>query len=41
MKNCRPSKVMTAHEAVSRYVHDGDSVITGNYTEGLPFSFAV
>lgn len=32
------SKVMTTTEAVSRFVHDGDSVITGNYTEALPFS---
>ena len=38
MKNCRPSKVMTTKEAISRFVHNGDSVITGNYTEGLPFS---
>ncbi len=34
----RTSKVMTTREAVSRFVHDGDSVITGNYTEGLPMS---
>jgi glutaconate CoA-transferase subunit A len=32
------SKVMTTKEAISRFVHDGDSVITGNYTEGLPMS---
>src|SRR5450759_2784845 len=32
------SKVMTTKEAISRFVHDGDSVITGNYTEGMPFS---
>ena len=38
MQNCRSSKVMTTKEAISRFVHDGDSVITGNYTEGLPFS---
>jgi len=32
------SKVMTTHEAVSRFVKDGDSVVTGNYTEALPMS---
>jgi glutaconate CoA-transferase subunit A len=32
------SKVMTTKEAISRFVHDGDSVITGNYTEALPLS---
>ena len=32
------SKVMTTKEAVSRFVQDGDSVITGNYTEALPMS---
>jgi glutaconate CoA-transferase subunit A len=32
------SKVMTAKEAVSRFVHDGNSVITGNYTESLPLN---
>jgi len=32
------SKVMTTQEAVSRFVRDGDSVITGNYTESLPMS---
>ena len=32
------SKIMTTREAVSRFVRDGDSVITGNYTEGLPYS---
>ncbi len=32
------SKAMTTKEAISRFVHDGDSVITGNYTEALPFS---
>ncbi len=38
MKEKSASKVMTTREAVSRFVHDGDSVITGNYTEGLPYS---
>jgi glutaconate CoA-transferase subunit A len=28
------SKVMTAREAVSRYVHDGDHLVIGNYTVG-------
>jgi len=32
------SKVMTTKEAVSRFVHDGDSLVMGNYTEGIPFS---
>ena len=32
------SKVMTTKEAVGRFVRDGDSVITGNYTEALPMS---
>jgi glutaconate CoA-transferase subunit A len=32
------TKVMTTKEAISRYVHDGDTVAVGNYTEGLPFS---
>jgi len=38
MSQGRSSKVMTTKEAVSRFVHDGDSVITGNYTESLPYS---
>ncbi|MEE9911633.1 MAG: hypothetical protein K4571_07900 [Deltaproteobacteria bacterium] len=38
MMNFRSSKVMTTQEAVSRFVHDGDSVISGNYTEGQPYS---
>ncbi len=38
MANTGASKVMTTAEAISRFVHDGDSVICGNYTEGLPFS---
>ncbi len=29
---------MTTREAISRFVRDGDSVITGNYTESLPLS---
>lgn len=32
------SKVMTTKEAISHFVRDGASVITGNYTEGLPMS---
>ena len=32
------NKVMTTKEAVSRFVHDGDSLVMGNYTEGLPFN---
>jgi glutaconate CoA-transferase, subunit A len=32
------SKVMTAKEAVSRFVRDGDSLVMGNYTEGMPFN---
>jgi glutaconate CoA-transferase subunit A len=32
------TKVMTTKEAISRYVHDGDTVAVGNYTEGLPLS---
>jgi glutaconate CoA-transferase, subunit A len=32
------SKVMTTREAISRFVHDGDTVITGNYTEALPYN---
>lgn len=32
------SKVMTTREAISRFVKDGDSVITGNYNESMPTS---
>ena len=32
------SKVMTTNEAITRFVHDGDSVITGNFGDGLPVS---
>ena len=32
------SKEMTTQEAISRFVHDGQTVICGNYTEGLPLS---
>ena len=28
------SKVMTASEAISRFVHDGDQLVIGNYTVG-------
>jgi len=38
MNDFGSSKVMTAKEAVSRFVHDGNTVITGNYTESLPLS---
>jgi len=38
MQETGSSKVMTTKEAISRYVHDGDSVIVGNYTEGMPYS---
>jgi glutaconate CoA-transferase subunit A len=38
MQEKSSSKVMTTREAVSRFVKDGDSIITGNYTEGLPYS---
>lgn len=34
----RESKVMTTAEAISRFVKDGDSVITGNYNEAMPIS---
>ena len=32
------SKIMSTKEAVSRFVKDGDSVITGNYNEAMPMS---
>lgn len=32
------SKVMSTREAISRFVHDGDTVVCGNYTEGLPLN---
>lgn len=32
------TKVMTAKEAISRFVRDGNSLVIGNYTEGLPFA---
>lgn len=38
MSTSGSSKVMTTKEAIGRFVHDGDSVITGNYTEGMPMS---
>lgn len=38
MHQVQSSKVMTTKEAIGRFVHDGDSVITGNYTEALPYS---
>lgn len=38
MSESNPSKVMTTKEAVEQFVHDGNSIITGNYTEGLPMA---
>lgn len=32
------NKVMTARDAIARFLHDGDSLIVGNYTEGIPYS---
>ncbi|MBT4263717.1 MAG: hypothetical protein HOK67_21785 [Deltaproteobacteria bacterium] len=32
------SKVMTTEEAISRFVKDGQSLVTDNYTEGLPLA---
>ena len=32
------TKVMTTKEAISRFVHDGDSLIMGNYTEAIPYN---
>lgn len=32
------SKVMTASEAVSKFVHDGDHVTVGNFLHGIPFA---
>ena len=32
------SKVMTAKEAITRFIHDGDALVVGNYTEGLPYN---
>lgn len=34
----KKNKVMTTKEAVSRFVHDGDCLVMGNYTEAIPFS---
>jgi len=34
----RSSKVMTTKEAISRFLQDGQSLVVGNYTEGIPFS---
>ncbi len=34
----KASKVMTTQEAIKQFVHDGDTIITGNYNEALPFS---
>ncbi|MBU1195711.1 MAG: hypothetical protein KKE62_08400 [Proteobacteria bacterium] len=38
MTQSNSTKVMTTKEAVKRFVHDGDTIITGNYTEALPLS---
>lgn len=38
METQSSSKIMTTKEAISRFVQDGDVVITGNYTESLPLS---
>ncbi|MBW1708651.1 MAG: CoA transferase subunit A [Deltaproteobacteria bacterium] len=32
------NKVMTLKEAVSRFVHDGDELVVGNYTVATPFN---
>jgi len=32
------NKIMTAKDAISRFVHDGDHLVVGNYTEGIPFN---
>ncbi|MRR18017.1 MAG: glutaconate CoA-transferase, partial [Deltaproteobacteria bacterium] len=34
----KETKVMTTREAISRFVHDGDSLVVGNYTEGMPYN---
>lgn len=34
----KSSKVMTTKQAISRFVNDGDSLITGNYNESMPMS---
>ena len=34
----KASKVKTTKEAIEQFVHDGDTIITGNYTEGLPLA---
>jgi glutaconate CoA-transferase subunit A len=38
MQEQRTSKVMTTKEAVSRFVRDGDTVVTGNFGDGLPLN---
>ena len=38
MSKDKINKVMTTHEAVSRFIKNGQTIICGNYTEGLPFS---
>lgn len=38
METKKSNKVMTTKEAISQFVHDGDTVIVGNYTEALPLS---
>ncbi|OLN26961.1 CoA transferase subunit A [Desulfosporosinus metallidurans] len=34
----RPDKIMTAKEAVSHYVHDGDTISEANFITGAPFA---
>ncbi len=38
MQSSRSSKVMTTKEAISRFLQDGQSLVVGNYTEGIPYS---
>lgn len=38
MRELGASKVMTTKEAINRFVHDGDKVVTGNFGDGLPMS---
>lgn len=38
MTDAATSKVMTTKEAIGRFVKDGQSIVTGNYTEGLPLA---
>ena len=38
MGRANVSKVLTAADAVSQFVHDGDTLIVGNYTEASPLA---